>query len=1649
MSLNPRLMKRVIFSLSFYLLLLLSLKAQYNSLETFTSSNGLANNGCSALCIESDGTLWLGHDFFGQPSLNGKPISRRLPNGSWDYPFNTSGLATPTVNGNPYSWASFAVKEIYQSSDSSIWFLATSGNASDMNSAPPLLAYKNGSFTVYHISLNNFPNKGSIHSIVNDANGNLWFGAEEGLIKYDLANSQFSAYNPPVVNFGVPHASNHNSKRVFSLDYDSQGNILLLTGIPTSINGPKSLLRIFDPINLTWQYWTHEDAPWWNATQVTYAPVDIQASRDKDDRVWLSTNGGGIYWIDNRNWSSHQLNQIGDFLRGWSHPNFTFDHIYTNLPDFTSNLYQDPDGDLWIIGSSGGDKNVYTHKYQQPTTYGGNAATQHLYGYKHCSILYNNNGSMDPSPYQDMVFHKNEIWLAARHGLEHYYYDSLNPPPACIGLKGARNYKGVAGFNTKSNNVLEPARTGHVVPGNWPGISVDTSYYYLSTTDYENIYPTVDAGIVGNGFADGFPATAAALANAGLSFNDISLRFSAISLDLDKKGTNWDYTDSLETRTYSEWFSLNGNGDLQSESHFEILVGNQVIFKGRMPDFHLKIRYNRYGYLFDSIGGYTDPAPLIPHPNITDPDAADIKDSILSDLQGNGVSFIFRTIQLALDESIKNADRRGGVFRVFDAYLRKENMPASEAPMPMCGDYTIGQTVNADYPSFSSAAADLQLRGIACDVRFLIGKGTYNEQFSLSEIEGNEIYKITFDGQEHNALVEFNPSHIDSNYIVQVKGTNDLSFLGLSFKNTSASFGKVFELNGSTLNFRLTNCVLNGKQNAANSPSSTANLYTLFACADADSLLIENCQFEDGSHALDLNGDYIQVINNQFEGNTGTAIDLNSGADGMVKDNRILGPSNGSFKGITASGHPVQLLNNQVLNNSANCTGAIALTYFGVPDAGDTIIVANNEVSVQLGVNQTALLSYCDQVKLLHNSIHVLGNNSGSNALLNFGQEGAWISRNNIISNPNGCCFFSARSDAGDPYGDADYNLYFSNSNSAFKTITGFGAETSYANLAAFKTATGADANSIALDPQFANTDHLLPLNNAADGLGTPLSEFSSDRLGRRRDLNNPDQGCYEFDGVGWTGANSSDWNDPLNWSDQKVPTSLSKVFISPQNNNPNIDASVEVKEFIMHHRANLHIEANSGLKVDSFLQNSGEIVLEADTNGNYARLIQNKISGAGTIRQEAVLRAPDTIIRWFHLGVPVRTKISDLANANTHITAGSSGASIYFWNAFSGSWESPEDTAAWLEPGRGYAVAAGRNNYGDFLCSSFPAKIDVSGDLIAADSLLHLDLDYTNSPSFNSYVSQISDGWNFLANPYHSVYDMQNQNLPGTYKTIYVWNGTTYKQYNTHLDIGDDEARYLAPLQGFFLRTDSAQAAQGFDFDPAQRVLNSTQGIQKKAMPQFELHLRGGIHKQEDHCYFMIHDQALEAFELNKDAAKLPNAPDFPNLYSYAQEKEVAINVLPEAPLLQGIKIGFEASEDTTFAISLGENSLEKYEFYLEDKLMDKLWPLHLAPYQFSHQSYYPQDRFTLILRKNTVDLKDDQSQDIYLHVEDEIIFLHQLPLEEIQMRLFDLSGKELLRCRKEAGSTEYQIPIKDSSPQFLILHMEGLDRSFKVLVP
>ncbi len=199
------------------------------------------------------------------------------------------------------------------------------------------------------------------------------------------------------------------------------------------------------------------------------------------------------------------------------------------------------------------------------------------------------------------------------------------------------------------------------------------------------------------------------------------------------------------------------------------------------------------------------------------------------------------------------------------------------------------------------------------------------------------------------------------------------------------------------------------------------------------------------------------------------------------------------------------------------------------------IIVSNNMIYDIGGDGWSAIIgsSMCGivvqgtsgGVKLYYNSINLYGNYSKSSATITAGVYVASTvttvdMRNNVISNSmvntttltsKAYSIYSAA--ANTAYDNINYNDYFASGSQAVFGYLG----TDVADLAAWKTATGKDANSVSGDPKFVSntdlhiqTDKVSPVSEA----GTPIAGITTDFDGNTRSLTTPDIGADEYEYV-------------------------------------------------------------------------------------------------------------------------------------------------------------------------------------------------------------------------------------------------------------------------------------------------------------------------------------------------------------------------------------------------------------------------------------------------------------------------------------------------------------------------------------------------------
>lgn len=133
-----------------------------------------------------------------------------------------------------------------------------------------------------------------IREFVEDGEHNIWFGTFDGLQKYNYKTGEYSLIQIPKYVGGLNHPS------IFSLYKDVQGTIW----VGSYFGG----VNYFTPKQESFVHYDYDQ----NATKNLYYSYIGDILVDKNEHIWLSTDGGGISCVD-KNWNTiHQFTASGN-----------------------------------------------------------------------------------------------------------------------------------------------------------------------------------------------------------------------------------------------------------------------------------------------------------------------------------------------------------------------------------------------------------------------------------------------------------------------------------------------------------------------------------------------------------------------------------------------------------------------------------------------------------------------------------------------------------------------------------------------------------------------------------------------------------------------------------------------------------------------------------------------------------------------------------------------------------------------------------------------------------------------------------------------------------------------------------------------------------------------------------------------------------------------------------------------------------------------------------------------------------------------------------------------------------------------------------------------------------------------------------------
>ena len=435
------------------------------------------------------------------------------------------------------------------------------------------------------------------------------------------------------------------------------------------------------------------------------------------------------------------------------------------------------------------------------------------------------------------------------------------------------------------------------------------------------------------------------------------------------------------------------------------------------------------------------------------------------------------------------------------------------------GPLTI-QASSGTFTSFSEAADSLKKLGISGAVTISAEDNTYNENIYFPSIPGTSASNtITFTSASDDStkvILQYSSSTSSDNYVVMFNGTDYVTFENLTLKNNGSAYARIFRLNGRAHDITITNNVLDGNGNPANS----TNMTPITSNEDnTDNLTITNNIIKDGDRGIQLVGastgdksNGIVISNNEFTGYQ-YGIYLKWHTDFEI--------SNNTFNDFTNTGtyihectSPYKIESNKYSSTAVTERGIYIDACNGSGDGG---LIYNNFIHVENSADIRGIWIWNSFYQSFYNnSINVISSNGGSRGLQYDGSSGDGsnmiFKNNNIVVQGPGYPLYIENADA--TVSESDYNnLYTTGSYIARWNPLSYDANGyDYTDIATLTAASGKDANSQNYNPSYF-TDSDLHINSYwLDGAGVQIeSGLVTDDIDGEARSNPPDIGADEY----------------------------------------------------------------------------------------------------------------------------------------------------------------------------------------------------------------------------------------------------------------------------------------------------------------------------------------------------------------------------------------------------------------------------------------------------------------------------------------------------------------------------------------------------------
>lgn len=445
---------------------------------------------------------------------------------------------------------------------------------------------------------------------------------------------------------------------------------------------------------------------------------------------------------------------------------------------------------------------------------------------------------------------------------------------------------------------------------------------------------------------------------------------------------------------------------------------------------------------------------------------------------------------------------------------------------------------------------------------------------------------------------------------------------------------------------------------------------------------------------------------------------------------------------------------------------------------------------------------------------------------------------------------------------------------------------------------------------------------------------------------------------------NSGDWSNIATWQQSgdgasnwitatSIPSSPDGLVTIQNGHTVTLTSSAITNSVTINSGATLSVGADKQLTVSSFLTNNGSLKLLSDATGTATLLSQGTVSGTGSYKVQQYLSS----IRNWYISSPM---VNAAAPAGyTYFKYDEPGNNTGFIDPATAYWETVS-VGTTLSPMVGYIT----------LPTASPSTIEFTGTSLNNGN---------ESISLTRTAGKTKEGFNLIGNPYPSYVNWTNATKINIDPSIWyrTKNNAGTFVFDTFNGIGTNNNQqgavtgYIPPMQSVWVRVSTGQASGTLQFTNALRSHES--GTNRLKAPSSAttsdkiVRLQVSNATNSDETVLRFNENASNAFD-SYDAQKMTNAsPTIPEIFTLADNEELAINAMSTLPQNTEIALGFRTGETTTFSMKASEitNLEPNTSVILKDNLLNKEVDLSVGnAYSFTSEATNSTSRFSIIFK-------------------------------------------------------------------------------------